>query len=103
MVDLVPLSKGQFIRLPWLPQRGELSAKLTERGNGKASVDGTPLRPLRATSPQGARQGKLRRVSQGKGDLGEQKVNQWNWVQRHAAWTHVRIGRERLIKTSVPR
>ena len=39
MVDLVPLSKGQFIRLPWLPQRGELSAKLTERGNGKACAD----------------------------------------------------------------
>ena len=36
------------------------------------------------TSPQGARQGKLRRASQGNKVLGEQKVDQWKWVQRHA-------------------
>ena len=35
--------------------------------------------------PQGARRGKLRSVSQGKGVLGEQKVDQWHGVQRHAA------------------
>ena len=55
------------MRLPWLPQRGELATKSTERGNGKVYADS--IIPLSAslrigTSPQGARQGKLRRVSQ---------------------------------------
>ena len=46
---------------------------------------------LRATSPQGERQGEVRNVSQGKGVLREQKVDQWNGVQRHAAGLGERI------------
>ena len=60
------------MRIPWLPQRGELATESTERGKGKTCADS--IIPLSAslrigTSPHGARQGELRKVSQGKKDF----------------------------------
>ena len=54
----------------------------------------TPLRSYGPPLPvDGARQGIIRKFSQGKKSLGKQEVGKWRWVQHHAAWTHDRIGR----------
>ena len=58
----------------------------------KVSSTGSAIRipppsppPEVGTSPQRARQGIRRKVSQGKGILGKQGVSKWKWMQRHSA------------------
>ena len=50
---------------------------------------------LGPASRWGARQGELRRVSQGKGVLGEQEVGRWKWVQQHAAGSSIMLAASR--------